>query len=78
MLNSDNGTWTQLWLVTDYHEHGSLFDYLSKHVVTPAQMINMALSVATGLAHLHMDIIGTQGNVVSSSIEFTLKEKTRL
>ena len=30
--NKDNGTWTQLWLVTDYHEHGSLFDYLMEHV----------------------------------------------
>ncbi|KAK7881522.1 hypothetical protein WMY93_029931 [Mugilogobius chulae] len=27
--NKDNGTWTQLWLVSDYHEHGSLFDYLN-------------------------------------------------
>jgi hypothetical protein len=24
-------------------------------------MIRMALSIATGLAHLHMDIMGTQG-----------------
>ena len=28
--NKDEVTWTQLWLVTDYHQHGSLFDYLSK------------------------------------------------
>ena len=28
--NKDDITWTQLWLVTDYHQHGSLFDYLSK------------------------------------------------
>ncbi|CAB1336728.1 unnamed protein product [Coregonus sp. 'balchen'] len=27
--NKDNGTWTQLWLVSDYHEYGSLFDYLN-------------------------------------------------
>ena len=27
--NKDADTWTQLWLVTDYHENGSLFDYLS-------------------------------------------------
>ncbi|XP_010136827.1 PREDICTED: LOW QUALITY PROTEIN: activin receptor type-1C-like, partial [Buceros rhinoceros silvestris] len=26
--NKDNGTWTQLWLVSEYHEQGSLFDYL--------------------------------------------------
>ena len=57
----DIGTWTQLWLVTDYHENGSLFDFLSKRTVTPNQLINMAHSIATGLAHLHMPIIGTQG-----------------
>ena len=57
----DIGTWTQLWLVTDYHENGSLFDFLSKRTLTPNQLINMAHSIATGLAHLHMPIIGTQG-----------------
>ena len=62
-LISDIGTWTQLWLVTDYHENGSLFDFLSKRTLTPNQLINMSLSVATGLAHLHMPIIGTQGKI---------------
>ncbi|ALC40485.1 babo [Drosophila busckii] len=56
-----NGTWTQLWLVTDYHENGSLFDYLTTHTVDTNTMLNMALSIATGLAHLHMDIVGTRG-----------------
>ncbi|XP_068147737.1 TGF-beta receptor type-1 isoform X2 [Drosophila tropicalis] len=59
--NKDNGTWTQLWLVTDYHENGSLFDYLTTHCVDTNTMLNMSLSIATGLAHLHMDIVGTRG-----------------
>ncbi|XP_030387532.1 TGF-beta receptor type-1 isoform X2 [Scaptodrosophila lebanonensis] len=59
--NKDNGTWTQLWLVTDYHENGSLFDYLTTHTVDTKTMLNMSLSIATGLAHLHMDIVGTRG-----------------
>ncbi|XP_044746861.1 TGF-beta receptor type-1 isoform X3 [Coccinella septempunctata] len=59
--NKDNGTWTQLWLITDYHEHGSLFDFLDRNVMDTSGMIRMALSIATGLAHLHMDIMGTQG-----------------
>ncbi|XP_022917361.1 TGF-beta receptor type-1 isoform X3 [Onthophagus taurus] len=59
--NKDNGTWTQLWLITDYHEHGSLFDYLGKTTLDVPSMIRMALSISTGLAHLHMDIMGTQG-----------------
>lgn len=57
----DNGTWTQLWLVSDYHEHGSLFDYLNRYSVTAEGMIKLALSAASGLAHLHMEILGTQG-----------------
>jgi len=59
--NKDDITWTQLWLVTDYHEHGSLFDYLSKHTITPQIMVRMAMSIATGLTHLHLEVNGTQG-----------------
>ncbi|XP_041779160.1 TGF-beta receptor type-1 isoform X2 [Anopheles merus] len=59
--NKDNGTWTQLWLVTDYHENGSLFDFLTARCVDPDTMLEMAFSIATGLAHLHMDIVGTRG-----------------
>lgn len=58
---ADNGTWTQLWLVSDYHEHGSLFDYLNRYTVTVEGMIKLSLSTASGLAHLHMEIVGTQG-----------------
>uniref|UniRef100_A0A286XCG5 receptor protein serine/threonine kinase n=1 Tax=Cavia porcellus TaxID=10141 RepID=A0A286XCG5_CAVPO len=60
-LPTDNGTWTQLWLVSEYHEQGSLYDYLNRNVVTAAGMIKLALSIASGLAHLHMEIVGTQG-----------------
>ncbi|KFZ56416.1 Activin receptor type-1B, partial [Podiceps cristatus] len=57
----DDGTSTQLWLVSDYHAHGSLFDYLNRDAVTVEGMITLALSAASGLAHLHMEIVGTQG-----------------
>ncbi|MBN3306231.1 ACV1C protein, partial [Amia calva] len=59
--NKDNGTWTQLWLVSEYHEYGSLFDYLNRYTLSVEGMILLALSIASGLAHLHMEIIGTQG-----------------
>ncbi|XP_055539566.1 TGF-beta receptor type-1 isoform X1 [Wyeomyia smithii] len=59
--NKDNGTWTQLWLVTDYHENGSLFDFLTARCIDSKTMVEMAYSIATGLAHLHMDIVGTRG-----------------
>ncbi|XP_037745783.1 TGF-beta receptor type-1 isoform X4 [Chelonia mydas] len=65
--NKDNGTWTQLWLVSDYHEHGSLFDYLNRYTVTVEGMIKLALSTASGLAHLHMEIVGTQDRGCSTN-----------
>ena len=60
--NKDASTWTQLWLITEYMENGSLFDYLSANFVDSNLAIRMALSIATGLTHLHMEIVGTQGN----------------
>nr|XP_034351283.1 activin receptor type-1C isoform X3 [Arvicanthis niloticus] len=60
-LPTDNGTWTQLWLVSEYHEQGSLYDYLNRNIVTVPGMVKLALSIASGLAHLHMEIVGTQG-----------------
>lgn len=50
-----------MWLITDYHENGSLFDFLNRSTVDTNGMIRIALSIATGLAHLHMEIVGTQG-----------------
>ncbi|XP_072434424.1 TGF-beta receptor type-1-like [Chiloscyllium punctatum] len=57
----DTGTWTQLWLVLEYHENGSLFDYLNRYIVTIDGMMKFAISIVSGLAHLHMEMIGTQG-----------------
>jgi len=59
--NKDDITAIQLWLVTDYHEHGSLFDYLSTYTVSPGVLAQVCLSIATGLTHLHLEIKGTQG-----------------
>ncbi|XP_054717269.1 TGF-beta receptor type-1-like [Uloborus diversus] len=59
--NKDSGTWLQLWLVTELHENGSLFDYLSKNTVDCVTMCNMARSITSGLTHLHMEILGTRG-----------------
>lgn len=48
-------------MVTDFHENGSLFDFLTSRCVSPDTVLEMAYSIATGLAHLHMDIVGTRG-----------------
>ena len=52
---------TQLWLITHYHEHGSLYDYLNRHTLDQHQVLRFAHSAASGLVHLHTEIFGTQG-----------------
>lgn len=54
--------------MSDYHEHGSLFDYLNRYTVTVEGMIKLSLSTASGLAHLHMEIVGTQGETHTYSV----------
>ena len=41
------------WLVTDYHERGSLYDYLKRDVVTMDELLRIATSMCHGLAFLH-------------------------
>lgn len=55
------GTWTQMLLITDYHERGSLHDYLQTNVLDSSSLLTMALSIASGLTHLHTEIFGTKG-----------------
>ncbi|XP_044252565.1 bone morphogenetic protein receptor type-1B isoform X2 [Tribolium madens] len=55
------GSWTQMLLITDYHENGSLYDYLQDHVLDTNSLLTMVLSIARGLAHLHTEIFGTRG-----------------
>jgi len=59
--NRDDGTWTQLWLVMEHVELGSLHDFLQTHTLTDEQMLRMCASVAMGLSHLHVEIRGTHG-----------------
>ncbi|XP_029450387.1 serine/threonine-protein kinase receptor R3 isoform X1 [Rhinatrema bivittatum] len=52
---------TQLWLITHYHESGSLYEYLQRTTVDPEGCLWLALSIICGLVHLHVEIFGTQG-----------------
>ncbi|XP_061700950.1 activin receptor type-1 isoform X1 [Syngnathoides biaculeatus] len=52
---------TQLWLITHYHENGSLYDYLQRVAVETCEGLAMAASAASGLVHLHTEILGTEG-----------------
>ncbi|XP_003491200.1 bone morphogenetic protein receptor type-1B isoform X1 [Bombus impatiens] len=55
------GSWTQMLLITDYHERGSLYDYLQTTVLDHPSLLAICLSIASGIAHLHTEIFGTRG-----------------
>ncbi|XP_039856178.1 bone morphogenetic protein receptor, type IBb [Simochromis diagramma] len=55
------GSWTQLYLITDYHENGSLYDYLKSNTLDVKALLKLSYSSISGLCHLHTEIYGTQG-----------------
>lgn len=55
------GSWTQMLLITDYHELGSLHDFLQQRVLTPHMLKVLAFTLSSGLAHLHTEIFGSPG-----------------
>jgi len=59
--NKDAGIALELWLITDYHERGSLFDYLKGNTVSIADALLLAHTACAGIEHLHKEINGTQG-----------------
>ncbi|RWS29463.1 bone morphogenetic protein receptor type-1B-like isoform X1 [Leptotrombidium deliense] len=54
------GLATQLLLITDYHENGSLFDYLQTRVLDEYSALKLMHSAVNGLCHLHTEIVGKQ------------------
>lgn len=58
-MTSKNSS-TQLWLVTHFHELGSLYDFLQNTILEPESCLRMCLSVACGLVHLHTEIVSSQ------------------
>lgn len=58
-MTSKNSS-TQLWLVTHFHELGSLYDFLQYSSLEPENCLKMCLSVACGLVHLHTEIVSSQ------------------
>nr|XP_057939148.1 activin receptor type-1-like [Doryrhamphus excisus] len=59
-MTSKNSS-TQLWLVTHFHELGSLYDFLQYSSLEPESCLKMCLSMACGLVHLHTEIVSSQG-----------------
>ena len=52
---------TQLWLIVQYHAHGSLYDFLKLNSIGKELMFQLAYTAAAGLQHLHTEITGVMG-----------------
>ncbi|XP_066158125.1 activin receptor type-1 isoform X2 [Euwallacea fornicatus] len=52
---------THMWLITHYHQFGSLYDYLNHTTLNYPQLMLICLSIINGIVHLHTEIFGTQG-----------------
>nr|XP_026693851.1 transforming growth factor beta receptor isoform X1 [Ciona intestinalis] len=50
------GVETELWLITEFHEYGSLADYLKTHTMSLPVALKFMETMATGLSFLHEDI----------------------
>lgn len=59
MISKDDRT--ELWLITQFHPLGSLYDYLMHHELDVETTLNFVYSMASGLNHLHTEIRGTAG-----------------
>ncbi|KAF7489263.1 Activin receptor type-1 [Sarcoptes scabiei] len=51
---------TQLWLVTAYHEFGSLFDYLNAYTICVEDLFSIMISIVSGIEYLHGENFGTR------------------
>ena len=57
------------YLITEYYERGTLFEYLSRVTLDTAAVVILAQSAASGLAHLHTEVrTGGRGGVEKASI----------
>ncbi len=51
----------ELWLATEYHENGSVYDYLMNHTITTRILTKMIYSIVNGLWILHIPIDARNG-----------------
>lgn len=54
------GLLAEYWLITAYHERGSLCDFLKANLVSWGDVLSIADSIAKGLVHLHEEAPATK------------------
>ena len=46
----------ELWIISEFHEKGSLYDYLKGNLVSWNELVQIAETMVSGLAFLHEDV----------------------
>jgi bone morphogenetic protein receptor type-1B len=52
---------TQMLLITDFHENGSLHDFLSIRILDELAMLRLMHTAISGICHLHTEVTGKMG-----------------
>eukprot|EP00058_Branchiostoma_floridae_P012629 XP_002598117.1 hypothetical protein BRAFLDRAFT_124285 [Branchiostoma floridae] len=65
-------------LITAFHERGSLTDYLKGHLLKWSEMCHIAETMARGLAYLHDDVMGRNGEYKPAIAHRDFKSKNVL
>ncbi|XP_015785017.1 activin receptor type-2B [Tetranychus urticae] len=54
------------WLITEYHELGSLCDYLKQNTVNIDELLKISIGMAAGLNHLHYEIPENKSDIINN------------
>ena len=59
---------TELWLLSEYHEYGSLYDYLKANVVSWQELLKIGQDITSGLAFLHEETPATKTEAAKPAV----------
>jgi len=59
----ESGVAHEYWLITDYHQNGSLFEYLKSRTLTVLEALTLQHTAINGINHLHTYIQGTTSKI---------------
>jgi activin receptor type-2B len=63
-----DGLQLEFWLITAFHEQGSLCDFLKLNTISLDEMCKISLGIANGLTHLHTEIPCLRGSGIKPAI----------
>ena len=63
----------ELWLLTEYHDNGSLCDYLKANTITWSELCKISETMSCGLAYLHSEIPTVDGKPAVAHRDFKSK-----